>query len=326
MEAVLDVRNLHTRFERPDSVVYAVNGVSFQVLPGEWLGILGESGSGKSAMLMSILHLLGNNGQVFDGEIMFDGQDLLHMSKRELRYVRGQHIGVVFQNVINGFNQYLRVGQQIMEPLLEHGICSKAEAKQRAIALMGEMGIPDPAVRFANYPFELSGGMRQRAMIAAALACEPKLLLADEPTTALDTTIQVQVLAVLRRACERRKMSTVMVTHDIGVATNVCDRVLVLYGGQVMEMAEIDQFIQRPAHPYTLGLRSSALDNRRKGMFAPISGNAQTLIQPPVGCPFAPRCRFADSTCDAVRPAFRQLEKDHWVACHHVEGVAVNGG
>ncbi|MCL6445445.1 MAG: ABC transporter ATP-binding protein, partial [Alicyclobacillus sp.] len=210
-------------------MVHAVNGVSLTVKPGEWLGVLGESGSGKSVTFLAILGLLGRNGRIVRGEAWFGCQDLLRLPRRELQRVRGRHIGYVFQNVASGLNPFIRVGQHIVEPMLQHRICSKSDAKARALELMDEVGIPDPQARFHSYPFELSGGIRQRVMIASALACDPTLLILDEPTSALDATMQVQVISVLKQATARRNMSTVLVTHDMGLATNVCDRIVILY-------------------------------------------------------------------------------------------------
>ncbi|GGJ13634.1 peptide ABC transporter ATP-binding protein [Alicyclobacillus cellulosilyticus] len=337
-DTLLDVRGLEVVFAQPDGPVYAVNGASFHVRRGEWLGILGESGSGKSVSLLSILGLLGDNGRVTAGEAWFDGEDLLRLPERHLRTIRGRRIGVVFQSVSAGLNPFLRVGAQVMEPMLQHHFCGKAEARQRALALLAEMGIPDPETRFHSFPFELSGGMRQRVMTAVALACDPDLLIADEPTTALDTTVQVQVLRVLRDACARRRMATIMVTHDIGVAANVCDRVLVMYAGMVMEVCPIDEFIERPAHPYTLALRASHLDvrHRRKPLVS-IPGTAPVLREPPRGCPFAERCAFAADVCRRERPPLMPLAEPaaaagtgapsdrHWVACHRAKEVVALG-
>ncbi len=327
MSAMLEISDLYVRFRRPEGIIHAVNGVSFEVKEGEWLGLLGESGSGKSVSLLSLLKLVGDNATIPRGTALFNGQDLLQMKERQLRTVRGRDVGVVFQNLSAGLDPYMRVGRQIMEPMLEHGICGKTEAQRRATELLEEMGLPDPKKQFNSYPFELSGGMRQRVMLAVAMACNPKLLIADEPTTALDATVQTQVLSVLREACERRKMTTVMITHDLGVATNVCDRIVVMYGGRVMEVADVDEFIAKTAHPYTLGLKSSLLTKRHRGQpLRPIPGNAITLWQSPKGCPFANRCPLAVDRCVHELPELRPLSATHEVACHRAEEVSASVG
>jgi len=318
-ELLLAIRDLHVQFSRGQDTVRAVNGISLSVHAGEWLGVLGESGSGKSVTFLSILGLLGANGQVTRGEALLAGHDLLQMKRREQQRVRGRHIGYVFQNVASGLNPFIRVGHQIMEPLLQHKLCGKVEARERAMSLMEEVGIQDPKARFLSYPFELSGGMRQRVMIASALACDPGLLIADEPSTALDATVQIQVMGVLKRASTRRRMSTVLVTHDMSLAANVCDRIVILYGGQVMEVADVLTFIQKPAHPYTIGLRDSSLEVGRREELKPIPGSPITLIEEPVGCPFAARCTQADIRCHREIPVLHSMTDTHAVACHRVE-------
>jgi len=322
MSVLLDVRDLHVRFKRPEGVIHAVNGASFQVFEGEWLGVIGESGSGKSVALLSLLRLLSDNASSPRGQALFGGRDLLQLSERQLQRVRGREIGVIFQSLTAGLSPMVKVGQQVMEPLLQHALCNRPEAKRRALALLAEVGMADPEAVFERYSFELSGGMRQRIMTAIALSCQPQLLIADEPTTALDTTIQMQVLRLLRQACERRKMTAVMVTHDLGVATNVCDRLIVMYGGMIMETAEVDVFISRAAHPYTLGLKSALIDPRHRDRpLQPIQGTAKTLWHEPEGCPFADRCPHVTVRCKTERPTLRFLSEQHQVACHHVEEV-----
>ncbi len=323
MTMILEVNDLHVQFNRPEGTVHAVNGVTFQVQAGEWIGVLGESGSGKSVSLLSILKLLGDSANIPQGQARFAEHDLLTMSERKLRRLRGKDIGIIFQNLANGLDPLMRIGQQVIEPMLEHNICTKREAKRRAIALLAEMGLSDPESQFNRYPFELSGGMRQRVMMAVALACNPKLLIADEPTTALDTTVSVQVLSTLREACERRNMTTIMVTHDLGVAANVCDRVLVMYGGMIMEDAEIDGFIKHPAHPYTLGLKASIFSLKHRDIpLKPIAGSAKTWWLKPLGCPFAERCPFAIEKCWKVHPDMVKLSEQHEVACHRSQEMS----
>lgn len=322
MAPLLEVKELYATFERPDGRVYAVNGVDFHVEPGETLGIVGESGSGKSVSILSLLGLIGSNGKVSGGKALFEGRDLLAMPKRELRSIRGREIGVVFQDPMTSLNPIRRIGDQIAEALLVHRLCSKEEAHKRSLALLEEVGIPDPKTRYRSYPFEFSGGMRQRVMIAIALACQPKLLIADEPTTALDVTVQMQVLAVLRKAREKRQMSTIIITHDFGVATNFCDRIVVLYGGKVMESAPVEQFIRQSVHPYSTGLKTSILEiGSRSRNLVPIPGSSSVATVPPTGCPFVSRCPKAIERCGRDIPELSKIGADHMVACHRAEEV-----
>ena len=320
MRAVLQIEDLAVSFPSRNGTVYAVNGLSLAVNPGEWLGIVGESGSGKSVALLASLQLLSSAARVDRGHAWFQGRDLLHVKRRVLRTILGRQIGVMFQNLANGLDPAMRVGPQVMEPMLAHALCTKPEAQRRALNLLSELGLSDPERQFDRYPFELSGGMRQRVMMAVALAGEPQLLIADEPTTALDTTVQLQVLSVLQDACRRRGMTVIMVTHDLGVATNVCDRVVVMYGGQVMENAEIDTFVRRSVHPYTNGIKGSMIPLR--GMRHPIQqieGSAAILTKPPRGCPFVDRCPQAFDRCREQRPSLLRLDEGHEAACHRVE-------
>ncbi|WP_245629978.1 ABC transporter ATP-binding protein [Alicyclobacillus acidiphilus] len=323
---ILEIRDLRVEIDASDGTVHAVNGISFDVKEGEWLGILGESGSGKSITLLSILGLVRGRGRRVHGQAAFAGKELLSMRERQLRGIRGRDIGLVMQDVANGLNPLVPIGKQVMEPMLEHSICTKPEAARRAIELLREVGLPNPEWQMTRHSFELSGGMRQRVMIATAIACGPKVLFADEPTTALDATVQVQVLSLLREIAARRNMTTVMVTHDIGVAANVCDRVVVLYGGMIMETAEIDEFLRDARHPYSLALQSSMLRGSRetgvKSAIRPIPGHARTLWAPPVGCPFAERCLAAQSICHRERPSVARLSETHEVACHFAEEEA----
>lgn len=324
--ALLSVRNLYTEFSRPDGRVYAVNGASFSVAAGETLGIVGESGSGKSVSVLSLLGLIRGNGRVTGGEALFEGRNLLTMRKRELLDLRGRDIGVVFQDPMTSLNPVHRIGDQISEAMLAHHLCSRAEAKERTLELLDEVGIPDATARYRNYPFEFSGGMRQRVMIAIALACKPKLLVADEPTTALDVTVQMQILAVLQQARDKRKMGTIMITHDFGVATNFCDHIVVLYGGKVMESAPVAEFIHNTAHPYSVGLKNSILEmGSRNRDLAAIPGQSPTMLQPPRLCPFANRCSMAIERCRTEAPETRSVAEGHEVACHRAEEVMNRG-
>jgi len=321
-EPLLAVEGLRVCFERAGGSIYAVNGVDFSVAPGETLGIVGESGSGKSVSVLSVLGLLRANGRVTGGTAKFMGKDLLKLRRRQLEDVRGRDIGMVFQDPMTSLNPTMRIGDQIMEAMLSHHYTSRKGAFERTLQLLEEVGIPDGRARFRNYPHEFSGGMRQRVMIAMAIACEPQLLIADEPTTALDVTVQVQILALLQKLQQRRRMSIILITHDFGVATNVCDRIIVMYAGKVMESAPLDDFLSRPAHPYTIGLRRSVIEVGDEGReLAAIPGMATVLTEPPRCCPFASRCSFAEDRCSDVLPELRPLGTEHFVACHRAEEV-----
>lgn len=321
-EPLLTIDNLHVRFSRSEDEVYAVNGVSFAINENETLGIVGESGSGKSVTLMSSIGLIRDNGKIAAGTANFQGRDLLKLRPKQLEDIRGRDIGVIFQDPMTSLNPVMRIGDQIMEAMLTHHYAGRKEAFERTLQLLHEMGIPDPKARFRNYPHEFSGGMRQRIMIAIALACEPQLLIADEPTTALDVTVQMQILALLQDLRRKRGMSVVMVTHDFGVATNFCDKIIVMYGGQIMEAARTDRFIRETAHPYSIGLKRSIIEVGHKGKeILPIPGAAKTLTEPPAGCPFAPRCTFATERCSREMPRLRAFGEDHQIACHYAEEV-----
>jgi oligopeptide/dipeptide ABC transporter ATP-binding protein len=319
---LLEVNDLWVEFKRPNGVVHAVNGIGFSLQPGESLGIVGESGSGKSVAMLSILGLIAHNGRVVKGEALLDGDDLLKMSQAELREVRGKDIGIIFQDPMTSLNPIMRIGRQITESMITHGLYSPAEAKERAIGLLHRVGIPQPEQRFNDYPFQFSGGMRQRVMIAIALACRPKLLVADEPTTALDVTVQAQVLKLLDELRQEMRMSMIIITHDFGVATNHCDRINVMYAGQIMESATVDQLIVHTANPYTLGLLESTMEiGHGKQPIQPIPGHPPSAMSVHPGCPFAPRCRFRTEKCLIEKPVLRFIEPDHQVFCHYAEEV-----
>ncbi|MCY0878934.1 MAG: ABC transporter ATP-binding protein [Firmicutes bacterium] len=327
-DPLLKVENLRVEFQRSDGIVYAVNDVSFSIAPGETVGVVGESGSGKSTALMALLGLLDANGRVTGGHAWFQGADLLKLNRHQLEDIRGRDIGVVFQDPMLGLNPTMRIGDQIMEGMLEHHYASMKQAFQRTLDLLAEVGIPDPPARFRNYPFEFSGGMRQRVMIAMAIACEPQLLIADEPTTALDVTVQMQILALLDKLRRERRMSIIMITHDLGVATNFCDRIIVMYGGKIMETAPLDEFLHNPAHPYTIALFGSMLepDDSEDWELHPIPGTAEPLLEFPQACPFAPRCSMAQPRCQTEMPQLRLFENEHWIACHRAEEVMSRAG
>ncbi|WP_150275261.1 ABC transporter ATP-binding protein [Paenibacillus tepidiphilus] len=322
-EPLLSIDDLHVKFSRSEDEVFAVNGVSFSIEANEALGIVGESGSGKSVTLMSSIGLLRENGKITSGTANFQGRNLLKLRPKQLEDIRGRDIGVVFQDPMTSLNPIMRIGDQIMEAMLTHQYASRKEAFDRTLQLLQEMGIPDPKSRFKSYPHEFSGGMRQRIMIAIALACEPQLLIADEPTTALDVTVQMQILALLQELRRKRGMSVVMVTHDFGLATNFCDKIIVMYGGQIMEKATTDQFIREAAHPYSLGLKRSIIEVGHKGKeILPIPKTAKTLTAVLTGCPFAERCSYTTERCHQEVPRLRVFGTDHEIACHHAEEVA----
>ena len=318
---LLDVKDLWVEFKRPGGIVHAVNGVSFSLQPGESLGIVGESGSGKSVTMLAILGLIARNGRVV-GEALLDGEDLTKMSRQELREVRGKEVGVIFQDPMTSLNPIMRIGKQITEGMIVHGLYSPDEAKARAIELLRRVGIPQPEQRFNDYPFQFSGGMRQRVMIALALACRPKLIVADEPTTALDVTVQAQVLNLLDELRKEMGMGMIIITHDFGVATNHCDRINVMYAGQIMESATVEQLITHTANPYTLGLLESTMEiGHGKQAIQPIPGNPPSAMLVHKACPFAPRCRFSTERCVEEKPLLRPIETGHLVFCHYAEEV-----
>ena len=318
VQPLLEVSDLRTHFETPDGVVGAVNGVSFQVSKGEILGIVGESGCGKSVTALSILGLVpGPYGQVVSGKIHFDGRDLRSLTEREMRSVRGAEIAMIFQDPISSLNPTMTIGDQIAEMLYVHQHSRGDRGRRRAIELLDRVGIPDPAHRVDHYPHQLSGGMRQRVMIAMALSCSPRLLIADEPTTALDVTIQAQILELVRRLRDEYEMSVITITHDLGVLAGLADRLAVMYAGRIVETGPVDEVFSRPEHPYTRGLLRSTLrlDEARTARLTPIEGAPPDLGDPLPGCPFEPRCVFAEARCRVKDPPLEKIDVHHAVAC-----------
>ena len=300
---LLAVRNLVTVFDLARGAVRAVDGVSFDVGKGEILAVVGESGCGKSVTALSILRLISPPGRVESGEVLFGGRNLVTLPDDELRKIRGRSIAMIFQEPMTSLNPVFRIGDQVGEPLRIHRGLSKREARQEAIRLLGEVAIPDPARRVDDYPHQLSGGMRQRAMIAMALACDPELIVADEPTTALDVTIQAQVLDLLRRLRDSRGLSVLLITHDLGVVAETCERAVVLYAGRVVENAAVRNLFESPAHPYTRGLLASIPARAMRGdRLRSIPGMVPPLSALPPGCSFAPRCPSAFARCTAEQP------------------------
>lgn len=294
-----------------------MRGISFDVNQGEVLGIVGESGSGKSVTSLSIMGLLQHPGRVVDGEIFFQDQDILSYGKRRMRRVRGKEIAMIFQDPMTSLNPVYTVGNQIMEMLQEHEDIGKGEAKRRAIEMLRMVGIPSPEKRIHNYPHELSGGMRQRAMIAIALACSPKLLIADEPTTALDVTIQAQVLELMNKLKDEIKTSMILITHDLGVVAEICDRVAIMYAGEIVEMGSLRQIYKNTLHPYTEGLFGSLPSIAVKiDRLKPIRGLMPDPANLPAGCTFAPRCPYCEPQCIQADPPAWEVEPGHLVKCH----------
>ena len=320
-EPILEVKDLVVHFPTDDGVVKAVDGVSFQVMPGETLGVVGESGSGKSVTFLSALGLTGAKNARISGQVLFRGQDLLTLPEEEMRAIRGAKISMIFQDPMTSLHPYYKVGKQIAEAVVTHRDVSKKEAWEVAVDMLGKVGIPKPRERADQYPHEFSGGMRQRAMIAMALCLDPDLLIADEPTTALDVTVQAQILEVIQRIQERFRTAVVLITHDLGVIARVAHRVNVLYAGRNVELATADELFARPSHPYTQGLLAS-LPHEGQRRLTPITGFPPNMLAPPPGCGFAPRCGFVAPECEADVPGMRALGSSS-TACVRAEAVAL---
>ena len=316
-QPLLDVQDLKVEFWTARGTIYAVNGVSFDIAPGETLGIVGESGCGKSVTSLAILGILARAAKVTSGTVLFDDRDLLKLSDEELRGVRGREIAMIFQDPMTSLNPVLTIGFQIQEVLQTHFGMDKRDAADRAAELLDRVGIPNASARLRDYPHQFSGGMRQRAMIAMALACQPKLLIADEPTTALDVTIQAQILDLLRELVSEQDTALILITHDLGVVAGMCERVNVMYAGMFMETGTAEQVFAKPRHPYTLGLLQSVprFDAARKTALQPIEGNPRDMLSPPQACPFAPRCRYEVEESTRSVPPLEQVEPGHKLAC-----------
>jgi oligopeptide/dipeptide ABC transporter ATP-binding protein len=313
----LSVEDLHVRFWTRRGTVHAVNGISFDIALGETLGIVGESGCGKSVTSLAILGLLARNGRVESGRAVFSGTDLIRQSDRALRRIRGREISMIFQDPMSSLNPVLTIGRQIRETLQIHFDMDRKAAIRRAAELIDRVGIPSADSRIRDYPHQFSGGMRQRAMIAMALACEPKLLIADEPTTALDVTIQAQILSLLRELVAEENAALILITHDLGVVAGMCERVNVMYAGMFVETGSAEQLFGSPRHPYTLGLLQSVprLDAARRARLHPIEGAPRDMLSPPTACPFQPRCRFEVEESRREVPPLVEIEPGHMVAC-----------
>ncbi|MGF9910443.1 ABC transporter ATP-binding protein [Brevibacillus porteri] len=315
---LLTIDNLRVNFKTYGGEVQAVRGVSFYVDKGETVAIVGESGCGKSVTAQAIMGLIPNPpGKIVGGKVVFEGAQISHLPKKELLGIRGTQIGMVFQDPMTALNPTMKVGTQIVEGFVRSHQVTKEEARKRAIEMLSLVGIPDPEKRIDQYPHQFSGGMRQRVVIAIALACQPKLVIADEPTTALDVTIQAQILDLLKRLQEEQELSVVIITHDLGVVAEIAHRMVVMYAGMVVETGTVEDVFANPRHPYTWGLMRSLprLDEGEKQRLIPIEGSPPDLFNPPVGCPFAARCDFAMEICEQQMPVTSEFGRGHQAAC-----------
>jgi oligopeptide transport system ATP-binding protein len=326
---LLEVRDLKTYFETEDGLVKAVDGISFSLKRGETLGIVGESGSGKSVTNLSIIRLIPDPpGKIASGEVIFNGQDILLLPTDAIRKIRGRKIAMIFQDPMTSLNPFLRISRQLMEMTQLHLGHSKSQAYEHAVQMLETVGIPEARSRVDNYPHEFSGGMRQRVMIAMALSCKPELLIADEPTTALDVTIQAQILELIKKLKQETGTSVILITHDLGVVAGMTDHVIVMYAGKIFEQARTSELFARPGNPYTRGLLKSVPDpTAEQGKLYQIPGSPPDVAHLKPGCPFAPRCERAEEICRREFPPFVELTPDHHSLCHFAEEVfATSGG
>ncbi|GFP77307.1 ABC transporter ATP-binding protein [Clostridium fungisolvens] len=316
-ERILEIDNLQTSFYTHVGEVKAVRGVSFHLNKGEVLGIVGESGSGKSITMMSIMRLLAESGKVKDGKVVFNGEEISSFTDKQMEKIRGNEISMIFQDPMTSLNPVLTVGDQLMEPLKKHLKITGEEARKKAIEMLSLVGIPSPEKRLKQFPHEFSGGMRQRVMIAMSLICNPKLIIADEPTTALDVTIQAQILELLKELKDKLNTSIIIITHDLGVVADICNRINVMYGGVVVESGTTSDIFYKSRHPYTWGLLNSVpnpkLDTKER--LKPIEGTPPDLLNPPKGCPFAPRCEHAMKICMEAMPEKFNISENHYSSC-----------
>lgn len=317
---VLDIRNLKSHFFTAKGEVPAVDGVTIQVPPGKIIGIVGESGCGKSMTAMSVMGLLRYPGRVVEGSITLDGRDITHLSPRELAKVRGNEISMIFQEPMTSLNPVYPVGRQVREAILQHQKISKEEARKRVLEIFQAVGIPEPEKRYNSYPHQLSGGLRQRVMIGMAMVCRPKVMIADEPTTALDVTIEAQILQLMKKLCREQGTSIILITHNMGVVAEICDYVYVMYAGKVMEQAETFELFEHTEHPYTAGLLKSIprLDEKVDRLYT-IEGVVPNLLHLPAGCNFCTRCKEASERCFMEKPCLYQTRDGHGVCCFKYE-------
>ena len=317
-ENLIEVKKLVTQFSGKNGTVTAVDGVSFSIRKGETLGIVGESGCGKSVTSMSILRLIpAHSGKIASGEILFGGKDLTKLSEKEIRHIRGNEIAMIFQDSMTGLNPVMTIGKQLVETITAHNKMDKKDAWARAEEMLKKVGIPSPAQRLKEYPHQLSGGMRQRVMIAMALSCNASLFIADEPTTALDVTIQAQILELMKNLQKKTKMGIIFITHNLGVVADICDKVSVMYAGKIVEQGPVDDIFYEPAHPYTVGLLRSMprVDAESYERLIPIEGTPVDMLNPPEGCPFAPRCEKCMKICLKKMPPYVEVGENHRSAC-----------
>ncbi len=318
MNPLIAICHLHVHFHTYEGIIQAVRGLNFYVNRGEIIGLVGESGSGKSVTAQAILQLLPKDGHIASGRILFEGEDLVVKRKQEIENIRGKKIGMIFQDPFSSLNPTMRIGQQILEVLVKHEGFSRKAAYQKALQLLDQVGIGDAVQRMHQYPHELSGGMRQRILLAIAIACRPSFIIADEPTTALDVTTQAQILELIKAIRKQQQTSFLLITHDLGVVAHLCDRVLVIYGGQIVETAPVDQLFSNPQHPYTQALlkskRSLTMPKQGGELFV-IPGNPPSLLQPPSRCSFLPRCPYAMNICQQREPFLEPKGQTQQVAC-----------
>ena len=315
---LLEVTDLRTRFQTPEGTVRAVNGISFHVDEGETVAVVGESGCGKSVSMMSLLQLIPTPpGEIYSGTVLYRGDDLLKKPEQEMEDIRGREISMIFQDPMTSLNPVLSIGRQLTESLRVHLGMNQEQAERRAVEMLESVGIPDPARRLGDFPHQFSGGMRQRVMIAMALSCAPSLLIADEPTTALDVTIQAQIVELVARLRESLHMAIIWITHDLGVVAGMADRVIVMYAGYIVEEAQVDDLYDMPSHPYTLALLAALprVDRRRDQRLKSIPGAPPNLLVEPKGCPFAPRCEYVIEKCKQENPPLMSVGNNHTSAC-----------
>lgn len=328
MSRLLEINNLKTSFYTHLGEVQAVRGVTFSMDRGDILGIVGESGSGKSVTALSIMKLIDHPGRIKEGEILFEGEDLTKRTEKKMSELRGREISMIFQDPMTSLNPVYTIKNQMVEVIRRHNKVSKKEAMDRAVEMLSLVGIPEPERRIKSYPHEFSGGMRQRAMIATALSCSPKLLIADEPTTALDVTIQAQILDLMKKLTKEIDTSIILITHDLGVIAEICTKMVVMYGGMMMETGTTEQIFHKPSHPYTVGLLQSVprMDCAKERLI-PIPGSPPDLLAPPKGCPFSTRCPHAMQICLEEAPPAFQVEENHTSACWllHEDAPGIEG-
>lgn len=318
MSRILEVKQLSAQFELNQKIIKAVDSVDLYIEEGETVGLAGESGCGKSTLAFSMMQLVPPPGKIISGEVFFRGQDLIHGSEQVLRGIRGNRLSLIFQDPSSYLNPTVSIGMQICDVIIAHNSVDAREAKRKAVVLLDSLGIPEPAQRFHSYPHELSGGMKQRVLIAMAISCDPDLVIADEPTTALDVTIQRQILELIKEKVISEGSALLFITHDLSILAEICDRIYTMYAGRVVETAPTVEFFQNPLHPYTRKLLNAIPRHDLKRPLAEIPGFPPSLDNLPPGCSFYPRCDLRLESCQEVRPELRELKRGHWVSCHNV--------